>query len=347
MPVDLSQVRVIDQQKTFWKPAQKKKLDFSQMRVLAPGETYAAPAQPIQPPVQAQQMPKLQFESVAPTSTGEVPFKAQPPASRMGYAEGGAKSFIKGSADTMAGLTQAGGSAVADVKFGLDSAAAQRYLDVVLPKIERGEIPESELPGTMADVKRYQSVIDEANRANYERTKTARAAGDVYRGLVSKDTREELEQWQRDSGLPAKVIAGVAEAIPLMAGGAVASAAGSMVAGPAGGLAGWQAMAGTESANFRNETTDALVSAGIDPGIANQYVRKYANQYGQMSGIVEHLGNAFQLSAAKLGPKAAMDALKKTGAFKVLAEKFFGGLSEGAEEAIQTGLSNYLKKKLI
>jgi hypothetical protein len=315
---------------------------------LATAQPVQSPAPVAQAPVQPQQMPKLEFQPVAPTSTGEVPFRAQPEASGMGFAEGGAKSFAKSSADTMAGLTQAGGSAVADVKFGLESAAAQRYLDVVLPMVKDGRIPENEMEGTMADIKRNQAIVDAANKANYERTQTARDAGDVYRGLVSKDTRAELEQWQNESGLPAKVIAGVAEAIPLMAGGAVASAAGSMVAGPAGGLlAGWQAMAGTESANFRNETTDALVGAGIDAGIANQYVRKYANQYGQMSGIVEHLGNALQLSAAKIGPKAAMDALKKTGAFKVLAEKFFGGLSEGAEEAIQTGLSNYLKKKMV
>lgn len=315
---------------------------------LATARPVQSPSPVAQAPVQPQQMPKLEFQPVAQTSTGEVPFRAQPEASGMGFAEGGAKSFAKGSADTMAGLTQAGGSAVADVKFWLESAAAQRYLDVVLPMVKDGRIPENEMEGTMADIKRNQAIVDAANKANYERTQTARDAGDVYRGLVSKDTRAELEQWQNESGLPAKVIAGVAEAIPLMAGGAVASAAGSMVAGPAGGLlAGWQAMAGTESANFRNETTDALVGAGIDAGIANQYVRKYANQYGQMSGIVEHLGNALQLSAAKIGPKAAMDALKKTGAFKVLAEKFFGGLSEGAEEAIQTGLSNYLKKKMV
>lgn len=321
MPLDLSQARLVKKPGT--QQAQTRTLDLSQAKLLTPEQSATTPqGYPVeqtfyQPPVAGH---------------------------REGLALGAKNTF----GTTLGNLTQAAGMDVADARHAINTVNLKEYNDLARQMLKDGRIPESEMSATLQQIKANDKEILKQEALNYERFKSSRAAGDVWRNsAISPDQKKRLDEY-RNSGLPAEILVSVEEAVGLMASGALIGAAGGMAAGPAGTLiAGWQAMAGPESVNFRNETMDALVRAGVDEGIANQFVRPYSQQYGQLSGIVEHLGNTLEIATAKLVPKAAMAALKKSGAFKLVAEKFFGGATEGLEEAIQTGLSNYLKRKMV
>jgi hypothetical protein len=111
MPPDFSKARVITEDETFgggvatMQQPKKKVPDFSRARVLplqgvqpqAPS-AVPPPAPMAQTQVMPPQMPKLEFEPVAPTSTGEVPFKAQAKPAIQEQGRSGVKKYVTGPA---------------------------------------------------------------------------------------------------------------------------------------------------------------------------------------------------------------------------------------------------------